>query len=232
MEQLLAQFEIYLQTSLTLSLATAFVGGLLASLTPCVYPMIPITIAFIGNANIGGSKLRGVALSLAYVLGMAVIYSAIGVFTVLTGRFFGFIATSPITFLVVGNVVLLLGLAMLDVFHLPSYAPNFIAKIKGPPGAFLFGMASGLVSGPCTTPVLGILLTYVASTNNIVFGAVLLFCFSLGLSTILLLVGTFSGLMATLPRPGHWMVTIKKILALLMIALAEYYFVKAGYMFV
>ncbi len=232
MEQFLSQMESYLQTSLLLSFAAAYIGGLLASLTPCVYPMIPITAGVITNSNLGGSKLRAFLLSLCYVSGMAVTYAALGVFAAATGRFFGTVNTSPWTFLVIGNIMLLLGVAMLDAFHFPTLAPRFSAKIKGAPGAFLVGILSGFVAGPCTAPVLGMLLAYVASTHDMVLGGALLFVFAFGMGGILLIVGTFSGVLATIPRSGNWMVIIKKSMGVLMVILAEYFLVKAGMMFV
>ena len=232
MEHFLNQMESYLQTSLLLSFVAAYLGGLLASLTPCVYPMIPITAGVIGNSNLGGSKLRGFLLSLCYVTGMAVTYAGLGIFAAATGRFFGAINTSPWTFLVIGNIILLLGMAMLDAFHLPSIAPKFSAKIKGMPGAFLIGILSGFVAGPCTAPVLGMLLAYVASTRDLLLGGLLLFVFAFGMGAILIAVGTFSGLMASIPRSGIWMVKVKKTMGLLMIFLAEYFLIKAGMMFI
>lgn len=232
MEHFLSQMESYLQTSLLLSFVAAYLGGLLASLTPCVYPMIPITAGVITNSNLGGSKLRGFLLSLCYVTGMAVTYAGLGIFAAATGSFFGSINTNPWTFLVIGNIILLLGLGMLDVFKLPTIAPQFSAKIKGIPGAFLIGIFSGFVAGPCTAPVLGVLLAYVASTRDMVMGALLLFVFAFGMGAILLAVGTFSGLMASIPRSGGWMVRVKKTMGFLMVILAEYFLVKAGMMFV
>ncbi len=232
MEHFLSQLESYLHTSLLLSFAAAYGGGLLASLTPCVYPMIPITAGVIGNSNVGGSKMRGFLLSLCYVAGMAMTYAALGVFAAATGRFFGTINTSPWTFLIIGNIILLLGIAMLDAFHLPTIAPKFSSKIKGAPGAFLVGILSGFVAGPCTAPVLGMLLAYVASTHDMILGGALLFVFAFGMGAILLVVGTFSGVLASIPRSGNWMVIVKKSMGVLMIILAEYFLVKAGMMFV
>jgi thiol:disulfide interchange protein DsbD len=95
MDVFLSQIDTYLNTSLLSSLVVAYLGGVLASLTPCVYPMIPITAGVIGHANIGGSKLRGFFLSLTYVLGMALTYAALGVFAASTGRFFGMVNLDP-----------------------------------------------------------------------------------------------------------------------------------------
>ena len=232
MEEFLGNMESYMQTSLLLSFVAAYLGGMLASLTPCVYPMIPITAGVIGNSNLGGSKLRGLLLSLCYVTGMAVTYAGLGIFAAATGRFFGTINTSPWTFLLIGNIILLLGLGMMDVFHLPQIAPKFSTRFKGFFGVFLVGLLSGFVAGPCTAPVLGVLLSYVASTGDLLLGGTLLFVFAFGMGAILLAVGTFSGLLASIPRSGTWMVKIKKSMGIAMIILAEYFLVKAGMMFI
>jgi len=232
MDDFLGNINQYLHGSLGLAFVAAYVGGLLASLTPCVYPMIPITAGVIGNSNVGGSKSRGFLLSLAYITGMAVTYAGLGIFAAATGRFFGAINTNPWTFLLVGNFFLLFALGMLDVFRIPTIAPHMNTKIKGIPSVFLVGMASGLVAGPCTAPVLGALLAYAASTGNLFLGGALLLAFSFGMGTLLIAVGTFSGMLASIPRSGNWMVFIKKGMGFFMLGLAEYFLIEAGRMFI
>ncbi len=231
LETLLGQLETSLQNSLLLSLALAYVGGLLASLTPCIYPMIPITAGIIGHANVGGSSIRGFSLSLLYILGMALTYSALGVFAAATGSFFGSIASTPWTYLIVGNVVVLFALGMLDVFPLPTLTGGVGQQRQGFGGIFLAGISAALVAGPCTTPVLGSLLAYTASSHSVVTGGLLLFSFSLGLGTLLVAVGTFSGVLTAIPRSGAWMVVVKRVLGGGMLLLAEYLFFKAGTLF-
>ncbi len=228
METAFSQFEHYLKASPLLALAAAYAGGLLASLTPCVYPMIPITAGIIGHANVGGSRLRALFLSAIYVLGMALTYAALGFFAAASGRFFGEIGTSPWTFLIVGNLLLLFALWMLDVFQLPTFTGTALNRGGGIFGLFLAGMSAALVAGPCTTPILGALLTYTASSQNMVLGALLFFAFSLGLGTLLLAIGAFSGFLTALPRSGNWMVWIKKALGICMLLTAEYFIFKAG----
>lgn len=228
MDILLSQFDTYLQNSLLASLVLAFAGGILASLTPCVYPMIPITAGVIGHANVGGSKGRGFILSLIYVTGMALTYAALGVFAAATGSFFGTINSSPWTFLIVGTVILFFGLAMLDVVQLPTFSSSLTSRRLGITGIFIAGISSALVAGPCTTPVLGSLLVYTASSQSLLAGGLLLFVFSMGMGVLLLGVGTFSSMLASLPRSGAWMVIIKKAMGVLMLAIALYFFIKAG----
>lgn len=231
MDQLINGLQTYLQSSLTMAFVAALVGGLLASLTPCVYPMIPITVGYIGSSNLGGSRSRAFLLAVVYVSGIAVTYAAMGVFAALSGRLFGEFNSSPWSFLLVGNIILLLGLSMLDVFTLPVFNPKGGGKKGNLLATFGLGLSSGLVAGPCTAPVLGVLLAYVASTGNAFLGGSLLFVFALGMGILLIVVGTFSGLMAAMPRSGNWMVHIKKGLGWLMIILAEYFLIQAGMLF-
>ncbi len=228
MDSLVSNFEVYLQGSIIMSVAAAFFGGLLASCTPCVYPMLPITATVVGNNNIGGSKTRGFVLSLIYVIGIAVTYTILGVFAATTGRMFGEINSNPIAFLIVANVMVFLALGMLDVFTIPSFTFGGRVSSKGATGVFITGIASGLVAGPCTAPVLGVLLTYVASSGSIVLGGSLLFIFAIGMGMLLILAGTFSGFIAALPKSGEWMNKIKKGMGFGMLALGEYFLIKTG----
>ncbi len=232
MEHLFNQLDTTLQTSFLLSLGITYLGGLLASLTPCIYPMIPITAGVISHSNLGGSKVRGFVLSVSYVLGMALTYALLGVFAAATGHFFGSVNSNPWTLILVANLILLFALSMFDVFELPTFASSYAAKLQGIPGVFIAGISSALVAGPCTAPVLGVLLTYVASTQNIGTGGVMLFSFSLGMGTLLLAIGTFSSFLAAIPKSGAWMVRVKKIMGLCMLVLAQYFFIKAGTLFI
>jgi thiol:disulfide interchange protein DsbD len=231
MDQLIGSLQQYLQTSVTMAFVAAFAGGVFASLTPCVYPMIPITITTIGSSNLGGSRLRAFFLALIYVSGMAVTYAAMGIFAALSGRLFGEFNSSPWSFVLVGNIILALGLSMLEVFDLPVFAPGRGGLKSGFLAVFGLGLSSGLVAGPCTAPVLGVLLAYVASTGSAFLGGALLFVFAYGMGILLIAVGTFSGLMASIPRSGGWMVSVKKGMGWLMILLAEYFFMQAGKLF-
>lgn len=222
MNEFLDGFQGYLKDASILAYIAAFLGGILTSLTPCIYPMIPVTIGIIGSQAIE-KKNKGFFLSLTYVLGIATTYSVLGVISSLTGRLFGEIATSPIANLIMGNICILLGLSMFDVFFLPSFAFKFKIKGAGLIKIFLLGILSGLIASPCITPILGVLLSYVATRQNILFGASLLWTFSLGMGLLLILVGTFTGIFVNLPKPGMWMIAIKRLLAIFLIGLGEYF---------
>ena len=221
----------YLQSAPLLAYVVVFVAGVLTSFTPCVYPMIPITVGYVGGHS-GASKERGFLLSVSYVFGVAVTYSTLGAFAALTGRMFGEISTNPVVHFVVANICILLGLSMLDVFVLP--VPSFATKLqpktrgKGLIGAFAVGWAAGWVAAPCAAPVLGVLLAFVATRQRILFGMSLMFVFAVGMGALLVLVGTFAGLVGALPKSGAWMAKIQKGFGWVMIAAGEYYLVQAG----
>jgi thiol:disulfide interchange protein DsbD len=201
--------------------------------------MIPITAAIVGGTSVADTsapatpRWRPLILTLSYVLGLALVYSALGLFAGLSGTLFGSVSTNPWLYLAMANLLLLASLAMLDV--LPVRVPAAVmrrASTAGTAGrtsgAFTMGAMSGLVAAPCSAPVMAAVLTWVSSTKSAWLGFVYLFVFSLGMCTLLVVVGLSSGAIARLPRAGVWMVWIKRFFALVMIVVAEYYLVKMG----
>jgi thiol:disulfide interchange protein DsbD len=226
--------ESQLQAGSASALIVAFAAGVLTSFTPCVYPMIPVTVAYIGGAA-AGQRRRAVSLSLIYVVGMALIYSALGVITAMLGKTFGHFTRSPWIFAGVGLLIVVFGVAMLDVVSLR--VPAALSGIHGAGarrgghlGALLMGLASGFVAAPCTAPVLGVLLFYVASTRDVLWGGGLLLAFALGLGLLLMMLGIFSGLLSSLPRAGPWMVWIKRVFGAGMLLVGLWSLVQAGTM--
>ena len=209
-----------------------FAAGVLTSFTPCVYPMIPVTVTYIGGAA-GGNRRRAVALSVTYVLGLAVMYAALGVAAALMGKIFGEFTRNPIVYGAVGLIIIALGLAMLDVFTIPALATGLQGKWArkgGFLGAAVMGVAAGFVAAPCTAPVLGLLLAYVGQTRNVVWGGSLLFVFALGLGLLLMLLGIFSGMLANLPKAGAWTVRVKKGFGIAMLVIGAIFLWKSGAM--
>jgi cytochrome c-type biogenesis protein len=225
--------DLYIGGSLIAAYLAAYVGGVLTSFTPCIYPVIPITIAYIG-ARGSESKLRGLAVSLFYVLGMAVTYTALGGLAAFTGRLFGQIQSSPWMYFLVANICVLMGLSMLGLFTITIPVPRAIANFritdgnKGFGGSFLVGIVSGLVVSPCTTPVLAVLLSLIASKQQVFFGMSLMFVFAFGLGTLLIIIGTFAHALAGIPRSGVWMTRINRIFGVILIGMGEYFLIKAG----
>ena len=217
-----------------------FGAGVLTSLTPCVYPMIPITAAIVGGQSASeqsgatiASKWRPLGLSLTYVLGLATVYAGLGLLAGLTGTLFGTVSANPWAFFVMANLLLVAALAMLDV--LPVRVPAAIMQRAANAGtggrvagAFIMGAASGLVAAPCSAPVMAAVLTWVSSTGSALLGFVYLFTFSLGMCTLLVVVGLSAGALTRLPRAGAWMLWVKKLFAVIMLGMAEYYLIKMG----
>ena len=213
-----------------------FLGGVLTSLTPCVYPMIPITVALVGGESVRAAaspRRRALYLTLAYVLGLALVYASLGLFAGLSGTIFGTVSSNPWLYFLQANVLMLAGLAMLDVFsvRMPTSTLEWASRVGGGGrglGAFAMGAVSGLVAAPCSAPVMAAVLTWVTRTQSAVLGFVYLFVFSIGMCALLVAIGVSSGSLSRLPRAGEWMVRIKKIFGLVMLAVAEYYLVKMG----
>ena len=230
----------HISTQLSSSPLTAlpilFIAGVLTSLAPCIYPMIPITAAIVGGSAVGEApraRSRTVILTFAYVLGLSLAYASVGLFAGLTGTLFGSVSTNPWVYFAMANLLIVAALAMLEV--IPVRVPAWLltrAATAGQGGSlygvFVMGAASGLVAAPCSAPVMAAVLTWVTATKSGVLGFIYLFVFSLGMCTLLVMVGLFSGTVARLPKAGEWMVWIKRIFALIMLAVAEYYLVQMG----
>ncbi|MGC9323616.1 MAG: cytochrome c biogenesis protein CcdA [Desulfomonilia bacterium] len=230
-ESITNSLDMYLHSSVLLAFLAVYLGGVLVSFTPCIYPVIPITVAYIG-AQSDQSRMRGFFISIFYVLGTSITYTVLGSIASLTGQLFGEIQTSPWAFFIIANICILMGLSMLDVFTIPL--PGFVStRGHGSPrsgllGGFLLGAVSGIILGPCTIPVLGVILSYVATRQNILLGMGLLFTFSMGMGTLLIILGTFTGLITSLPKPGIWMVWMQKAFGWIFIALGEYFLISTG----
>jgi thiol:disulfide interchange protein DsbD len=211
--------------SIWLAYLLVFVGGILASFTPCVYPMIPITVAVIG-AGSAGSRSRGFWLSLIYVLGIAITYSILGAAAAGTGKALGsFTQTFPVL-LGIGLLLGLLGTAMFGFFEIQP--PAFMTKLQskrgqGIIGVFLMGVVTGLVASPCLGPVLLALLAWIAKTGDVIKGFTLLFVFAIGMGLLLVAIGTFAGALSALPKSGNWMVRVKELLGAILVGVSVYY---------
>jgi thiol:disulfide interchange protein DsbD len=225
--------DVALQQRPIAAMGVLFLAGLATSLTPCIYPMIPITASLLGgSAAAGRSRRRTALLTACYVIGLALVYATLGLLAGLTGTLFGTVSSNRWAYFAFGNLLLLAALAMLDV--LPVAAPRRVVTWAGqlgggsPGAALLLGATSGLVAAPCGAPAFAAVLTWVAASRSAVWGFAYLFVFSLGMTALLVVVGLTSGRLAALPRSGRWMVWIKRAGAVIMLAMSQYYFVRAG----
>jgi len=225
---------MHLSDNFALNYFVAFAGGVLVSLTPCVYPLMPVTAGVIGALNTQGTRFRGFVISLVYVLGLAVTYSMLAVVAALSGKVFGQFQTQlqngPLVFLFMGAALIVFALAMFDVITIPSLGADVLGKIKlrNLWTVFFLGMAAGFIVGPCATPVLGSLLILVASKKSVLYGSSLLFVYAYGVGASLILVGTFSGFLSRLPKSGSWLVVVKTVCGMTVLIIGVMFLIKGG----
>lgn len=184
------------------SLLLVFLGGVVTSLSPCILSMLPVMVGYIGGYA-QPSKGRGLVMSSMFVLGLGVTFAILGVLAASLGKIFGQIGTG--WFYILGFVALLMGLQLTGVVNLkfPGLTKMPI-QMGGLAGAFLAGLFFGLVASPCATPVLALLITYVASKQALGFGALLLFTYGLGHGVPLIVAGTFTAVLKSLPTFQRW----------------------------
>ena len=208
------------------TLLLVFVAGFLSSLTPCVYPLIPITIGVFGAAG-AKSRWHGLSLSAVYVLGIALTYSALGVAASLFGTVFGGAMQHPAVIAALVGVFVTLGLSSAGLFdlRLPGDLQTRLSAVGGAGylGALLMGSVAGIIAAPCVGPIVAGVLVYVARQQDALLGGAMLFTFALGLGVIFLLLGTFSSLLSRLPRAGGWMESVKGVFGAIFFGMALYY---------
>ncbi len=212
-------------SGLFLSLIFIFLAGLALNLTPCVYPLIPITIGYFGGQSEGKTS-RLVMLGLLYMLGMALTYSVVGVVTALSGAVFGSLLQNPIVIVIIALLFVALALSQFGVyeFKLPD---SWVMKAGGAKGggfgAFFMGLTMGIVAAPCIGPFVLGLVTYVAAKADPLYGFLMFFVLALGLGFPYLLLAIFSGKIKSLPRAGLWMEGVKHIFGFLLVGMAFYF---------
>ena len=207
-------------------LLLAFLLGVLLSLTPCIYPMIPITVGIL-QAQGSKSVFYNFLLSFTYTAGIAVTFAVLGLIAAFTGQIFGSILINPIFVVILVAILVYFALSLFGLYEI--YIPRFMQKTGSGPqkgsilSIFLFGLASGSVASPCVSPGLILLLSIVTAIGSKLLGFALLFSFGLGLGLPLMIIGTFSGSMSMLPKAGMWMIEIKKIFGLMMFGVCFYF---------
>ena len=201
----------------------ALLGGLLVSLTPCVYPMIAVTVSVFG-AKEARSRAQGVLLSLAFVLGIVAMFVPLGLAAGLTGGMFGAVLQSKWVIVVISMLFLAMAASMFGAFEftLPSALTNKLATVGGIglKGAFVLGLVCGVIAAPCTGPVLTGILTWIAKTQSAALGALAMAAFALGLGAPFFLVGAFA---VQLPKSGRWMVHVKSVLGIVLVVVALWF---------
>lgn len=219
------------QTWTLLVFLIAFLGGILDSMTPCVYPVIPVVISYMGSRS-EKKKSAGFFLSLFFVLGLATTYSIVGLLASFLGGVFGVgdLAANPVVRVGIAAVFTVLALSMFGFWDMNLISSQKQTEWmqkgkenKGILGALIIGMVSGLVAAPCVGPVLAVLLMHVAAAGDVLYGWLLFITFAFGLGLLFIILGTFSGAINALPKAGMWMVNIKKFFGVVMIGAALFF---------
>ncbi|HET8946084.1 MAG TPA: cytochrome c biogenesis protein CcdA, partial [Candidatus Polarisedimenticolia bacterium] len=213
------------QRGMLFVIGLVFLGGLALCLTPCVYPMIPVTVGYFSQQAADTGWGRRIGLPALYVLGIALTYSVLGVVVGLTGGLFGSMMQNPI---VVGLLILLfiaMALWMFGLYELrlPGFMTSLGVGRAGALGAFVMGLTLGLVAAPCVGPFIVTLLAFVAATGSPVVGFWLFFVLALGMGLPFLVLGIFSGMLSTLPRSGAWLIYAKKVMGVALLGVAIYF---------
>lgn len=221
-------FQKYLGMNLLAGLFFVFLAGIFTSFTPCIFPMIPITLAVLGNHSNERSRLQNFLTSCVYVLGIATTYSLLGLIAASTGGLFGATLGNPIALTIICTIFLAMALSMYGLFEIqvPAFLRNSLGRNKQKNnffGAYLTGLFAGVVASPCVGPILVAILTFVASTQNKLLGFLYLFTYALGLGLIFIILGLSNQVAGLLPRSGQWMNFFKFVLGTLMLSAFYYY---------
>jgi thiol:disulfide interchange protein DsbD len=213
------------KSGLLIGLLFVFIGGLALNLTPCVYPLIPITIGYFGGQS-EGSTTRLTMMGLLFVVGLAITYSVVGVVTALSGSVFGSLLQNTIVLVIIALIFVVLSLSMFGVYEF-KMPDALVAKAGGAKGgmygAFFMGLTMGIVAAPCIGPFVLGLVTVVAAKGDPLYGFLLFFVLALGLGTPYFLLAIFSGKIKKLPRAGEWMEAVKHIFGFILLAMALYF---------
>ncbi|KAB2890303.1 MAG: cytochrome C biogenesis protein, partial [Desulfobulbaceae bacterium] len=214
--------------AMILTLVGIFAGGMALNLTPCVYPMIPITVSYFGGQATRGGEARGrlTVHGLCYLLGLAFTNSLLGVAASLTGGLLGAMLQNPVVLLVVAGVLVFFATSLLGLWEmrLPSGLTQAAARsYTGYFGSLFMGITLGVVAAPCIGPFVLGLLTWVAGMGSPWIGFVVFFTLSLGLGLPLFVLAMFSGQLEKLPRSGGWMIWVRKLMGWVLVGMAAHF---------
>ncbi|MEL7832826.1 MULTISPECIES: protein-disulfide reductase DsbD family protein [Fodinibius] len=212
-----------------------FLIGLALNLTPCVYPMLSVTVSlFGGRADQQISAYQSFTKALIYILGIVFMYSVLGVAAAYTGSLFGSWLQSSVVLAAVGGILLAMALSMFGLYELqpPQWVLQKLGgsqRSVGPVGLFLSGVMVGIFAAPCIGPPVIALLTFVGAQGNPLFGFFTFFVMAFGLGLPYLVLGTFSSLLSKLPKSGEWMVWVKKVFGVVLIGAALFFLALAWF---
>ncbi len=233
-EELTGTLERILLSHSLLGVGASFLAGMIASFSPCIYPLLPVTVGVIGAYSIG-SRRKGFLMSLTFVAGIAVTYTVLGILAATMGFFLGALAFNPFVLGAVGLFLCFLSLSLFDFLPFPLFrwqCGSGICSVRRPYiSLFTAGMIAGVTALPCLFPIVGTILSLIALQKDVVYGGMNLFFFALGYGVLLVVVGTFTSLISKLPKGGNWLIIIRKCVGGFLLMVGLYFLVKAVILF-
>jgi len=214
-----------LEKGLPYAIIAFFIFGLALNLTPCVYPVIPITVGYFGGQS-ERRKGSSFIIALFYVIGIAIVFAILGLISGLAGQQWGFLFQNPWFVVVISLIILAMAASMFGAFEItiPSWLMGSLGKSReGVLGSLIMGLTVGIVIAPCAAGIIIGLVGLVAKLGIVAKGALLFFIMGLGLGLPYLILATFSGLLNKLPQSGMWMIWIKKLFGILLVGVALYF---------
>jgi len=228
MENLIHNFSAFLSNNIWLALITAFLAGVVSSFSPCVLSTIPLIIGYVGGYARKDKKLA-YKYSLIFCLGIIVTFTLLGVASSLLGRLFT--GAGSWWYIILGAVMLIVGLQLVGVIEIVNNSCKLPSRRKGLAGAFFLGILGGVLSSPCSTPILAAILAFVASKGNILLGVIMLFLYSIGHCVLIFLAGTSIGLVEGISnsRKTQFIGKVLKIILAIIIFIAGFYLLYLGF---
>lgn len=222
MAELFLNFHQFISVHSWWAVSASFLGGILGAVSPCILPLLPVTLGVISEASLSSGR-KAIFVSLIFVLGVTVTYVSIGVTSAIAGIFLGNILNSFLVYLILGIICIFLGFSFFGVFHLAIF------NINHKPAAdlisvFILGLICGLSMIPCMFPILGAILTLISFKRNLLYAAACLGAFSLGYAAVFIFIGSSAQWLNKLSEKKHWVIGIKRFLGTVMILTGVYFF--------
>lgn len=228
MSSLINNFSAFLSDNIWLAVITAFLAGIVSSFSPCVLSSIPLIVGYVGGYA-GKDKKLAYRYSLIFCLGIIITFILLGIASALLGKLFT--GAGRWWYVILGAIMLLVGLQLIGVIELGNNSCRVPNKRKGIAGAFFLGILGGILSSPCSTPILAAILAFVASKGNILLGVIMLFLYSLGHCILVFMAGTSVGLVEYISNSDKTkrIGRILKITLALLIFMAGFYLLYLGF---
>lgn len=228
MDSLIQNFSTFLSNNIWLALITAFLAGIVSSFSPCVLSTIPLIIGYVGGYA-GKDKKLAYKYSFIFCLGIIVTFTLLGIASALLGRLFT--GAGKWWYLILGAIMLIVGLQLIGVIEIGNNSCKVPNRRKGIAGAFFLGILGGVLSSPCSTPILAAILAFVASKGNILLGVIMLFLYSIGHCVLIFMAGTSIGLVENISNSSKtkFIGKLLKILLSVIIFIIGFYLLYLGF---